>query len=198
MTSKLSAARAFIEQVAGEPRVILDREGLRPYLSRHYLLGRPTMFDGSKPWDANGNPKREAMFPDGVGVYLHRFHQGDTGWMHNHPWEWALSLVLEHGYREERVDPITLHGQRGIPTAEGHGYTTNDWRPRDVNLITHDTFHRVTLLGEWRGQGDDDWAVLEPTTLFVTGPKTGTWGFWDEENGRCVPWREHLAAQRGG
>ena len=66
-----------------EPRVIYDRAGLSPYLSRWYLRRHP----------------RE----DGVAVFLHCFHRGDDdAELHDHPWRWSFALILSGGYREER------------------------------------------------------------------------------------------------
>ena len=66
-----------------EPRVIYDREGGSPYLSRWYL--------------------RQHTRGEGVAVFLHRFHRGDDDVeLHNHPWEWSVALILSGGYREER------------------------------------------------------------------------------------------------
>jgi hypothetical protein len=40
------------------PRVIFDRAGRSPYLSRYYLVGAPKMADGSNPFDATGAPRQ--------------------------------------------------------------------------------------------------------------------------------------------
>lgn len=171
MLNSLSTARAFLERIAGEPRIIKDREGLRPYLSRFYLRGAPVMPDGSSPYNEHGNPRPEAVFPEG-GVMVHRFHQSDVGWMHNHPWEWAVSLVLEHGYVEHRL-----------------GKESRIVKPGDVNVITHDDFHLVNLLRDGAGE-------RQATTLFITGPKTKQWGFWDPQRGEVKPWRDYIADYR--
>lgn len=182
MDKMLSIARAFIESQAKVVRTIYDREGGSPYLSRIYLSGVPyrPVTDGencdqpssSAPWDAMGNPYPDTVFPPG-GIYLHRFHRSDVDWMHNHPWEWAFSLVLEHGYVEHRL-----------------GKESRLLKPGDVNLITHDDFHLVNLLRDSEGK------EREATTLFVVGPKTKHWGFWDAQRGVVVPWREYIAASR--
>ena len=158
------------------PRVIYDREGKSPYLSRYYLIGRPYMKDGSDPIDKFGNPKQEAIFPHGLGVYLHRFHRSDDdNALHNHPWGWARSLVLSGGYSEERRQE------------DGATVTRRTVRPGSWVRIDAEDFHRVDLLEE------DCWS------LFIAGPKTG-WGFWEREsgvNGPTIPWREFIARIRG-
>jgi|SRR5271154_3074577 len=168
--------RRLLEFLASKlpPRVIYDREGKSPYLSRHYLIGAPYMKDGSTPIDRFGNPKPEAVFPKGFGfsLFLHRFHRSDDDEaLHNHPWAWAWSLILAGGYKEEyRVgDDVT-------------------WRivgPGRLIKITKDHFHRVDLLEK------DSWS------LFVAGPKEANWGFWDRTTKEFWPWRDFIAKVRG-
>lgn len=85
----------------------LIKDGDTPYLERYYV--------GS---------------PFGLRIYLHRFVASDPDrGMHDHPWQWALSIILSGWYYEERRD--TLPG-----------------RPRMVrrlNWLRGDTFHRVLL-----------------------------------------------------
>ncbi|MGN6103684.1 MAG: hypothetical protein ACTHU0_01140, partial [Kofleriaceae bacterium] len=38
---------------------------------------------------------------------LHRFHRPDVDQhLHNHPWKWAVSLILSGSYVEERFDQV--------------------------------------------------------------------------------------------
>jgi hypothetical protein len=153
------------------PRVILDREGKRPYLSRFYLKGAPHMADGSSAIDEFGNPKREAIFPKGLGIYLHRFHQSDaSGALHNHPWKWAYALILAGGYWEERRFDNDVRTVARLPG--------------DLVRISEENFHRVDLVE------DDSWS------LFIAGPKGESWGFWDRYTHQTTPWREFLARGR--
>ena len=163
------------------PRVIYDRNGLSPYLSRWYLVGRPTMPDASHPFWSDGTPKATCEDPDRLfGVFLHYFHRGDDEpELHNHPWGWSLALVLAGGYVEER--------RRGAP-ASGGSVVVRLLTPGMVNVLTGDTFHRVELTDPRRGS----WS------LFVAGPRTGRgWGFWNRRTGRYLPWREFIDAIRG-
>jgi hypothetical protein len=155
------------------PRVIYDREGKSPYLSRYYLRGRPTMPDGSEPFAPDGAPKREAIFPEGVAIYLHKFHRSDSDdALHNHPWVWSRSLVLAGGYSEER--------------RVGNAVVRRDVRPVTWNRIDADDFHRVDLLEQ------DCWS------LFFAGPKTSkSWGFWNRVTRVFLPWRDFIASVRG-
>ena len=159
------------------PRIIFDRAGKSPYLSRWYLLGRPTMPDGSHPFTEDGSPKEGILDPDRLfAVFLHKFHRGDDDLeLHNHPWKWAVSIVLSGGYREER--------RRGAPE-KGGAVSVRNVLPFDINLIHHDTFHRVELLAE------DAWS------LFIAGPREKNWGFWNRTSGRYLPWREFITWRR--
>jgi len=101
------------------------------------------------------------------GLYLHCFHRSDDdGALHNHPWRWAVSLVLKGGYSEER--------------RVGDMVVRRRVEPWTINFLTHDTFHRVDLV---RG---DAW------TLFLVGPVVQSWGFWDRDTKKYTPWREFL------
>ena len=160
------------------PRIIGD--DVTPYLSRWYLLGRPTMPDGSSPFDVYGTPRLGIVWNDaGFGLYLHRFHRGDGGLeLHNHPWRWAVSLILAGGYVEERRVPSDLW----TPKWSVERRTVRPWT---LNRIAADDFHRVDLLEE------DAW------TLFLVGPKHQSWGFWSRTTDRFVGWRDFLSAKSG-
>jgi hypothetical protein len=166
--------RRLLEKVTSKltPRVIYDRAGKSPYLSRYYLVGRPYMADGSAAIDAFGNPHPDAIFPRGIGIYLHRFHRSDDDIaLHSHPWVWARSLILAGGYVEER-----RIGSRVVRIL------VKPWSWRRIN---QDDFHRVDLLE------NDCWS------LFIAGPKASSWSFWDRKTGETVPWREFIARIRG-
>lgn len=159
------------------PRVIFDGEGRTPYLTRHYLFGRPVMPDGSEPFDQFGDMRPGAIFPARSwqkvigGIYLHRFHRSDSDReLHSHPWRWALSLILVGGYREER--------RRGLKVV------SRDVKAGQFNYIRHSDRHRVDLLAP------DGWSLI------VVGPKVSSWGFWSRETLEETPWREFLARKR--
>jgi hypothetical protein len=156
------------------PRVIRDREDGGPYLSRSYLHGTPVMPDGSSPFDEHGDMRKGAEWPSRFGLYLHRFHRGDSAFhLHNHPWGWSLSLVLAGGYIEERRQ-------------RDGSVTRRTLRPGHFNWIRGEDFHRVDLIES------DAW------TLFLAGPKLSGWGFWDRVTGSFTPWREYLQRKREG
>jgi hypothetical protein len=151
-----------------QPRVIYDREGRTPYLSRYYLTARPRMPDGSEPFESgqvrSGVLERERF----CSIFLHRFHRGDDDLaLHNHPWHWAVSIVLAGGYIEERRTETGAVERRKV-------------RPGSVNVILNSTYHRVELLES------------ECYSLFIAGPRIPGWNFWERDTGRTVPWRQFI------
>lgn len=120
-----------------------------------------------------GGPRTEGMEDDNqdraVGLFLHRFHRSDAaGELHSHPWAWAVSLILAGGYSEERFDHAT-----GLVVRRAF-YTGN------VNFIRSTDFHRVDL------DNGECW------TLFLVGPKVGSWGFLDRFTRKFTPWKQYL------
>ena len=85
-------------------------------------------------------------------VYLHRFSASDLYRnLHDHPWNWAASLVLSGFYVEKRL-------------------ATDVAQTRFVNffnVIRGDTFHRIVL----------PFNKKPVWTLFIHGPRTKQWGF---------------------
>ena len=70
-------------------RIIMDRQCNEPLLTRYYLF-----------------LKDRKRFP--FNMFLHKFHKGDPGDVHDHPWPYA-TLILKGGYYEcEGVTPWTL------------------------------------------------------------------------------------------
>jgi hypothetical protein len=136
------------------PKTTITIQG-KPYLTRCYLFGK------DRTW---GN------------IYLHHFHSSDQGdELHNHPWEWGLSLILAGGYSEEFRE----------------GFTQDSWwvnrrekGPGQLNLIRAGDFHRVDLHDEQKGA----WS------LFFAGPRTSDWGFWDRHTKEFKDWRTNPEA----
>ena len=153
------------------PRVIYDRAGLSPYLSRWYLIGRPKEgFDEHGDRAGAEGPHREEPF----GLYIHKFHRGDDDQeLHNHPWRWSLSLMLWGGYVEERRGPDDRVTHRTV-------------HPMRLNIIRGNDFHRVALL------------YGEAWSLFLAGPRTQGWGFWNRDSKRFTEWKEFLTEKRFG
>jgi hypothetical protein len=125
-------------------RTTIRGEGGEPKIHRHYLFGTGKTF----------------------GVFLHRFVASDEpGRFHDHPWSWAVSLILRGGYLEER--------RRRDDSAS----TTRWLGPGHINVIRPHRFHRVELR-----DGRPAW------TLFIHGPKVRRWGFLDAATGTFRFW----------
>jgi hypothetical protein len=102
------------------------------------------------------------------GIYLHRFYDSDHDrFLHDHPWADAVSIILTGRYKEEKL-------QKDMKTI-----VTRDFYPGKVNIIKFGEFHRVNLADEpiW--------------TFFITWNRNKTWGFWDIENQKFIPWDEY-------
>ena len=101
-------------------------------------------------------------------VLLHQIHKADKDrHLHNHPWPWAVSLVLRGGYREIS-NPALLsctlnHKEHNAPT---------------LNVLNGLMYHRIT--------------EVRPNTftLFIAGPRSKDWGF--NVDGEHVPSRTYL------
>lgn len=137
----MTDARAWCLALAHRsPMQRIDIDG-DPYLERYFVAGfNPTAPGGGTPAVAS--------------VFLHHFLSSDrNGATHSHPWEWACSLMLVGGYREERCD------------AAGR-LTVRDVRPGDVNILDADVHHRIDLLD------GDAWS------LFLVGRVVQPWTFY--------------------
>ncbi len=127
------AERLFAE-TAVRPMRFIRTNPERPYLERYFLA--------------------EA---DGQIAYLHRFVNGDGDrYIHDHPWDFAASLILTGGYTEFR--------REGVAAAEEELI----WLPGDINEIYGNTLHRI------------DSTQPETWTLFVHTAWVRDWGFLDD------------------
>jgi hypothetical protein len=132
----------------------IPRSEGRPYLERY------------------GRGDQEAQIAQDLGTgkwrfRLHHFVGPDDAGHHNHPFEWALSIVLWRSYTEEvLVDPFFLPGCGTFGWIETR-------RVRFFNWIPRGKYHRIVELH------GNVW------TLFITGPRVSSWGFW-------VPGRGHI------
>jgi hypothetical protein len=155
---------------------IRDAQG-DAYLLRKYLL--PKRFTG-------------AWWP---GVFLHKFYQSDTDRCpHNHPWRFAISLILTGGYTDRRFKlwPAGIKPLKLYPTPAGFwGRCVR--APWSFNVIRATDYHKAELLEPDRGC----W------TLFVAfGHKTAEagseWGFIDPDTGVFTGWKDYLPAGADG
>ena len=114
---------------------IIDSDG-HPYLERYYLC---TILD-----------KR---------FFIHRFMDSDPDrGVHDHPWKWAVSLILAGGYNE-----IIMEVEENF----WYVYERTKSAPA-LNFISGDVHHRILLDKKKRGK---TW------TLFMHGPRDKGWGF---------------------
>lgn len=99
-------------------------------------------------------------------VYLHCFHASDEDQeLHDHPWSSSFSIILSGSYREE-------FRENGL-------VKSRIMKPGMINLVSGNKFHRIDL------ETEKVW------TLFVSGPKSKNWGFWNRNTGKYVDWKTH-------
>ena len=119
-------------------RVIMDRQCNEPLLTRYYLF-----------------LKDRKTFP--FNVFLHKFHKGDPGDVHDHPWPY-FTLILAGGYYEW----IPQFRDDGTMSCE-----VRRWRgPGHFRFCGADSYHRIELK-----------PGVTPWTLFAPGPHKQEWGF---------------------
>lgn len=111
-------------------------------------------------------------------IYLHKIMRSDDDRaLHDHPWK-SLSIILRGGYIERHVGGFRLYGRGDVI-----------WRGERFR-------HRLELVG-----GED--GITRPCwTLFFTGRRLRTWGFWCKDasgrSERFVPWTDFVDdADRG-
>jgi hypothetical protein len=118
-------------------RIIMDRQCNEPLLTRYYLF-----------------LKERKHFP--FNVFLHKFHKGDPGDVHDHPWPY-FTLILAGGYYE-----WVLSGNCEVRKWRGLGH---------FRFCSANSYHRIELK-----EG------VTPWTLFMPGPQTREWGFLVKDN----------------
>ena len=119
-------------------RIIMDRQCNEPLLTRYYLF-----------------LKERKRFP--FNVFLHKFHKGDPGDVHDHPWPY-FTLILAGGYYEW----IPQFCEDGTMSCE-----VRKWRgPGHFRFCSANSYHRIELK-----EG------VTPWTLFMPGPQKQEWGF---------------------
>lgn len=151
--------RALIRLARRHPLRHIQVDG-EPYLDRYYICGPNTRFF---PYSI------EPVRPDlPFTLFLHHFRRGDQDRdLHNHPWAWAVSLMLAGGYYEEYFD-------------EEDNLRVREIKPGQLNAFHADHFHRVDL------RERDGWSLI------AVGPKIQSWGFKNRETKQFVHWREYL------
>lgn len=104
-------------------------------------------------------------------IYIHCFHASDEDLeLHNHPWSRSASLILSGSYLEEYKS--------------GDQVCSRVLKPGNINYIKANDFHRVDLL------------TKKVWTLFISGSKVQSWGFWNRNTKDFVNWEEHEERKR--
>lgn len=136
--------RHFLYRLTAKlPCRLIHREGGARYLER-YALGQRF----------------------GITAYLHRFVADDADeWVHDHPWSWAIAIVLTGGYREERLRWFDADSGWESDMRQIGGW-------RRVNIIRGADFHRIVKTRP------------ETWTLFIHGPRVKSWGFLQRKQGK--------------
>lgn len=127
-------------------------------------------------------------------IYLHHtLRDDDPQALHDHPW-WNVSLVLKGGYWEVMPGGKFMH--MAASRTETHSAMAaslfqppfkRKWRgPGSIVLRRATDAHRLELTdmdGPVDGWGDpiDDVEKKTSWSLFITGSKRRTWGFWMPE-----------------
>ncbi len=109
--------------------------------------------------------KTRGVLPE---VFLHRFYASDTDRdPHSHPFKKSYSLILSGSYQEARLN-------KDMKTKTYHLYEAGD-----INVIQADDYHQVEMVSSpiW--------------TLFIAGKRIKSWGFWDIEKQKYIPWQEY-------
>lgn len=144
----------FLERI-GRKRIIMDRQCNEPLLTRYYLF-----------------LKERKWFP--FNIFLHNFHKGDPGDVHDHPWPY-FTLILKGGYYE------------WTPQFNSEGKMFGQicaWRgPGHFRFCGAKSFHRIEL-----DPNVDCW------TLFMPGPQKREWGFLVEN--KWIPNGDYLNHKR--
>jgi hypothetical protein len=119
-------------------RIIMDRQCNEPLLTRYYLF-----------------LKDRKRFP--FNAFLHKFHKGDPGDVHDHPWPY-FTLILAVGYYEW----VPKFNSKKEMIGE-----IRHWRgPGHFRFCSANSYHRIELKEN-----------ITPWTLFMPGPQKREWGF---------------------
>ncbi len=106
-----------------------------------------------------------------VSAFLHKIVGDDEfDMLHNHPWEWCISIVLSSSYKEVKYkwlpDRLT-ENDNSIKTVKTWDKREKTFGPLSINYISWNDAHHIEL----ENQNIPVW------TLFFHGPRVSTWGF---------------------
>ncbi|MSO97536.1 MAG: hypothetical protein EXR11_04870 [Rhodospirillaceae bacterium] len=125
-------------------KIISERHTDEPYLERISLIKIPGIFQ----------------------IAIHRFWKSDDdGGLHDHPWLFWGSCILEGGYLEH------LPGGKVVQRSPGAFRLRHAW-----------TQHRIVIPND----GSEVW------TIFMMGPKIRAWGFIPDTTKKWMHWVPYL------
>jgi hypothetical protein len=137
----------------------------KPYLERWRILGYLKGHEKSVHYEANKEVKSKLPFR----LFVHRFSQPDQDRnLHNHPWEFFVSLIIKGGYSE-------------VKSSDSHTVWLNNYRAPSFNFVSKHEYHKIVY--------------VKPGTITVvfSWGKGRKWGFLS--NGRHIPWKEYLGVK---
>jgi len=112
-------------------------------------------------------------------IYIHCIHESDADLeLHCHPWAKSVSFILSGSYLEERREEIDH------PLIPSYAINKKIFSPGNINYIRSDDYHRLDLL------------TKKVWTLFISGPKTKDWYFWDRDTNEYTQWEEFEKKKR--
>lgn len=148
---------------------IMSSDGTAMYMGRFWLFN---------PY-AHGTYERKYLWcPWSIRIH-HILKEDSDRDLHDHPWN-ARTIILWGSYTEQRLidrdDPVL--DQLVVPDrAQVTEYI--DRNPGDTATLNFGEYHRI-----------DSVSPGGVFTLFISGPKMGSWGFLVD--GVKVPWRKYL------
>jgi hypothetical protein len=108
-----------------------------PYLTRYVLWGDDAL---------------ETHAGAAHSAFVHHIHGPDSDrHMHDHPWSWAVSVILSGGYKERRP--------------YGDAPRLRTYSPGDLSVLRPGDYHSIVAVEP------DTW------TLFLCGREISDWGF---------------------
>lgn len=166
----VTGSRFFQWITFGRVSSITDEVTGERYLTRYFVIGRPRVFGGGPAVDEYGRPLRGIPPRRRPSLLVHRIHVTDpVDGFHNHPWSWAVVLVVKGGYVERILD--TDSGQVSAVRR----------RPLSIRVLRPDLLHRVEL------DDSESWSVV------LRGPWQREWGYvLDAGSARWCDWRRYL------
>lgn len=139
-----SSANLILKSLAGTifaPTWRLAHADGSPYLDRTVLWGMDCL--------ENHDPAQASH------AFVHEIHTADGDrHMHDHPWAWAVAVVLSGGYTELRP-----------PYDDSFGGCRRVYHVGDLNILRPGDYHSIV--------------AVEPgtVTLFLCGRESSDWGF---------------------